>query len=220
MSEIQPFIEEPEVVFPNSTIFDLYKKVPIYITDGMIKINNNIILSDINIQIPLGKVIGIVGKNGSGKTSLLNYIMDRSSEEVIISSKVVFSSYMQFDYDFDSEKSLLQYCQMESEYSLDSIAIILKNLGFTETHLITPVNKLSGGESTKLALALTFIRKSNFIILDEPTNFLDVFAIKGLEKIISSYPGTVLVSSHDRIFMDNIADIIYSLEQGKIFQIK
>lgn len=82
----------------------------------------------------------------------------------------------------------------------------------------TSVNKLSGGQATKVILAQTFIQPSNLLILDEPTNFIDLETIEALEKFIHSYPGTIILTSHDTAFVKKVADVRYEILDQKLRQ--
>ena len=220
LKEVMPVEKVRKIVFPRSEMPKIHNHVPIMVYNGKIEKQDKAILRNINFQVPFGKVIGVVGSNGSGKTSFLEYITNRNSEGVEISSKAVFGIYEQYSHVLKSEKDLLSYCQYESNYSIDLIKEILEKLGFDKQQLNEPVNSLSGGEAAKLSLAITFMKPSNIIILDEPTNFLDIFAINGLEELIKEYPGSIITASHDTRFILNVADIVYEIDSGVMIQSK
>ena len=85
---------------------------------------------------------------------------------------------------------------------------------------MTPLNKLSGGEATRIAMAEMFVKPSNVVILDEPTNFIDVFTIEALEGFIQQYPGTVIFTSHDKEFVNRVADQVYQIAQEKLIHLR
>lgn len=89
-------------------------------------------------------------------------------------------------------------------------------MGFSQTEVRKPLSELSGGESTRLAVAKLFTVPSNVLILDEPTNFIDVQTIEALEELMRSYPGTILFTSHDRYFMRNVAEQIWEIRDKKL----
>ncbi|WP_390892213.1 ATP-binding cassette domain-containing protein [Levilactobacillus namurensis] len=89
-------------------------------------------------------------------------------------------------------------------------------LGFGQEELLKPVGELSGGEKVKVALAVVFLRPANVLILDEPTNFLDLATIVALEKLIRAYPGMVIFTSHDQYFVKASATVIYRIVDKKL----
>ena len=92
----------------------------------------------------------------------------------------------------------------------------MHNLGFKPEQITESVNNLSGGEATKVALALVFLRPANVLILDEPTSFIDLPTITALQKLIKDYPGLVIFTSHDRYFVESTATKIYEIENQKL----
>ncbi|NRG46970.1 ABC-F family ATP-binding cassette domain-containing protein [Bacillus sp. CRN 9] len=101
-------------------------------------------------------------------------------------------------------------------YSESTIRAVLSNIGFRQTDLGKIVNDLSGGEATRLVLARLFLQPSNVLILDEPTNFIDVLTIEALEEFIKKYEGTVIFTSHDRYFTEKIADQVWKIDNEKL----
>lgn len=120
----------------------------------------------------------------------------------------------------DSDLNILQFIEKISNYPKSIILSILHNLGFSYQQASEPIKKLSGGEATKIALALVFLRPANVLILDEPTSFIDIYAILALQKLIEEYPGTVILTSHDRYFVEAVATKIYRIENKKVKLIK
>lgn len=97
---------------------------------------------------------------------------------------------------------------------------VLGSLNFNQTELNKSVSDISGGKATRLTLALLFLKRSNVIILDKPTNFIDITTINALEDFIKGYQGMVILVSHERAFVDNVADIIYTIENKKLKLVK
>lgn len=89
-------------------------------------------------------------------------------------------------------------------------------MNFTGNDLKKDVRHLSGGEATRLVLCQLFLGRYNVLILNEPTNFLDVYCLEALEKFINSYEGTIILVSHDRMFIDHVADIIFKIEEQQL----
>src|SRR5699024_2665862 len=87
---------------------------------------------------------------------------------------------------------------------------------FSQDEVTKPLHNLSGGEATRVSLALMFVRPSNVIILDEPTNFIDLDTIEALETFIRAYRGTIILTSHDKYFVERTSDLVYEIRNGKL----
>ncbi|MGL9991888.1 macrolide transport system ATP-binding/permease [Enterococcus sp. DIV1385a] len=120
------------------------------------------------------------------------------------------------DYKYDESENVINYLKEKTSYSESVIRSILSNLGFTQEEIGKPVNVLSGGESTRLSLALAFVKPSNILVLDEPTNFIDLTTIEALEELIDAYTGTVIFTSHDSYFVEKLADEVYLLDHKQL----
>lgn len=209
---------EKLIVFPAITKLELNNKFPIRGDHIVIKRGNTTLLNNVNFQFPLGKKVALTGPNGSGKTTLLNYI-NENNLGVTISQKAKINMYGQMDYKLIEDVSLLEYVQKQSEFEQQFIISILMKLGFSIIDLKKKVNVLSGGEATRLVLALTFLKPSNILLLDEPTNFIDLNTILALENLIKVYPGTVIFTSHDRFFIEKVATSHYEIKNKKLIQL-
>lgn len=175
------------------------------------------ILRNSDFQFAQGKKIAITGANGAGKSTLLQWIVEAGAG-IVLSPKVRFSVYQQLAYQIDSQDALLDYLAKQSEYPEKILRSLLNNLGFSQLELHKKVSELSGGEATRVALALVFVRPANVLVLDEPTNFIDVTTITALQKLMKEYPGMVLFTSHDNYFVREVAEEIYRLENGKLIK--
>ncbi|MET1946338.1 ATP-binding cassette domain-containing protein, partial [Enterococcus faecium] len=120
---------------------------------------------------------------------------------------------------FDSRFKTLQQNQ-QTDYPENTVRSILNNLGFKQTEILKPVNTLSGGEAIRISMASLFVRPSNVLILDEPTNFIDIQTIEALEGFIKQYPGTIIFTSHDNYFVEKIADQIWKITDKKLSLMK
>lgn len=203
------------IQFPKIESLELHNPFPIMGADVTLQKGDKVLLEEASFQFPLGRRIGITGPNGSGKSSFLEWVLT-DGEGIILSPKVVFSVYRQMDYKFEDEKSMLDYLAAESDYPEPVLRAVLNNLGFTQTEVRKPVAALSGGEATRLAVAKLFTDSSNVLILDEPTNFIDIHTIEALEGLMRSYKGTILFTSHDRYFMEKMADQIWEIEDKQL----
>lgn len=207
--------EEQTICFQQLDALQLHNKFPIMANQLTLKLGDKTLLKEANFQFPLGKKIAITGKNGSGKTTLLRHII-QGGKGVTISPKVVIGVYEQMDYQFTKAETVLDYMKDRSDYDESKIRSVLHLMNITGNDLQKNVQNLSGGEAIRLVLCQLFLGRYNVLILDEPTNFLDVFCIEALERFLKAYDGTVLLVSHDRTFIDKVADCIYAIEKQKI----
>lgn len=180
---------------------------------------DKLLLDNVDFQFPLGKRIAITGDNGTGKSTLLHSILNEA-EGMIVSKKVIFSSYKQMDYKLTGSVPVIDYLMKQTDYPENTVRSILNNLGFKQTEILKPVNTLSGGEAIRISMASLFVRPSNVLILDEPTNFIDIQTIEALEGFIKQYPGTIIFTSHDNYFVEKIADQIWKITDKKLSLMK
>ena len=193
----------------------------------------DVILDKITFSINEGEKLGIVGVNGAGKTTLIRilsgeaepdegnvYIAKNTSVGVLRqhvgyeSEKSVYDALVsEFDPSGINDVNLLE--QKKGEY-ISRVKGFLKNLGFTDEQMNSvPVNTLSGGQKTRIALASLLLKEHGLLILDEPTNHLDISALNWLEDHIKSLKKTVLVISHDRFFLDKVTTNTLEIEHHK-----
>ena len=169
------------------------------------------IVRDWSVRILRGERVGVLGPNGSGKSTLLKLIL---GELKPTSGEVVLGTRLQVVY-FDQHRRMLDLDKTVRENMGDSDYVTvkgrsrhvigyLKDFLFAPERIDSPVKALSGGERNRLLLAKIFTRSANMIVLDEPTNDLDVDTLELLEDLLADYEGTLLLVSHDRTFLDNV----------------
>jgi ATPase subunit of ABC transporter with duplicated ATPase domains len=187
------------------------------------------IFSNISFLLREGDRVALVGPNGVGKSTLIKIL---AGEESATSGTVEFFDdaltvgYVPQNIDFDP--TLTPWDVLTDERyrlgapSLSEAAEALSRFRFTDTDSETPIANLSGGEKTKLALARVWLFRPDILLLDEPTNYLDHSALDLLEDIVRTYPGTVLLVSHDRYFLDRtverIIELSWQLRYVTVFQ--
>lgn len=162
-----------------------------------------------------GDKLAIIGANGSGKTTLLKKIVNEV-EGVTLSPAMKFGYFSQTIAQLDTGKSVLENVQITSKQSETFIRIVLARLHFFREDVKKEVKALSGGERVKVALAKLFVSDINTLILDEPTNFLDIEAVEALESLLEEYKGTIIFVSHDRRFIRKIANRILAIKDREI----
>jgi len=188
-------------------------KQVIDIEDLTFSFANRIIVSDFSSTIMRGDKVGIIGENGCGKSTLLALILGKlqpTSGTVKLGTNLDIAYFDQHRSQLDENKAVAENVIEESDYvEIDGVRKhIIGYLGdflFSPDRARQPVKALSGGERNRLLLARVFAKPSNLLILDEPTNDLDVETLELLEELLMSYKGTVLIVSHDRAFLNNVA---------------
>lgn len=168
-----------------------------------------------------GEKIGIAGKNGTGKTTLLRMMLGMEmpdSGKVVSGDTVVFGYYSQAGIKLDNDKRIIEVIKEIAEFiplangtSL-SASQLLTRFNFAPDVQYSYVSKLSGGERRRLYLLTVLVRNPNFLVLDEPTNDLDILTLQTLEEFLLEFKGCVIIVSHDRYFMDKLVDHLFVLE--------
>jgi ATP-binding cassette subfamily F protein uup len=167
--------------------------------------------------------VGIIGKNGVGKTTFLNVITDQirpDAGEVVVGETIQFGYYHQEGVQWPAGTKVIDVVQEVAEVvtlsdgATISAAQFLNHFLFPHEMHLTPVEKLSGGEKRRLQLLRVLIKAPNFLILDEPTNDLDILTMNVLEDYLANFEGTLIVVSHDRYFMDKLTDHLFVFKGG------
>ncbi|HEY2420144.1 MAG TPA: ABC-F family ATP-binding cassette domain-containing protein [Neobacillus sp.] len=179
------------------------------------------ILNQFELLIKPGDRIGIIGKNGTGKSTLLNILANRiplDSGEFIIGQTVKIAYYTQESEDMDDNKRMIEYIKETaqivetSDGKSISAAQMLERFLFPPFSHGTPIRKLSGGEKRRLYLLKLLMTAPNVLLLDEPTNDLDTQTLTVLEDYLEEFPGVVITVSHDRYFLDKVAEQLLILQ--------
>lgn len=180
------------------------------------RIGNRLLWQAVSFEVRGGDKLAIIGPNGSGKTTLLKKVVHQD-DGVTLSPAVKMGYFSQTIDVLDCEKSILENVQVTSKQTETFIRTILARLHFFREDVYKPVHVLSGGERVKVALAKLFVSDINTLILDEPTNFLDIEAVEALESLLEDYKGTILFVSHDRRFISKVATRILAIENEEIY---
>lgn len=179
------------------------------------------VLSGIDLLIRHGERVGLIGSNGAGKSVLLRLILgveEPTTGTVAIGPSVKLGYYAQEHETLDFNQTLIDAVRYAGEMSeSNAVAFLLRYL-FSYSQSRQKIGTLSGGERSRLQLALLVLSGANFLLLDEPTNNLDIASAEVLEDALEDFEGTVLVISHDRYFLDRTVDKILLLENGSLSQ--
>ena len=187
------------------------------------------LVQDFSDIIERGEKIGLVGANGAGKTTLLRLLLGElqpTAGKLKHGTKLEVAYFDQLRAQLDPEETLRDSVSAGRDYietngQRKHIAAYLQDFLFPPERWRTPVGALSGGERARLLLARLFAQPANVLVLDEPTNDLDIETLELLEEVLADYPGTVLLVSHDRAFLDAVVTRlwVFNRHKGKIEQI-
>lgn len=187
--------------------------------------DGNPVLQDVSFKVPRGAVVGIIGPNGTGKTTLFNLIVGKEQPDsgTITLGETVDLAYIdQLREDLHKEKTVFEeVCDGLDDIEFGSKKLssraYLSRFNFRGTHQQKKIENLSGGECNRVHLAKLLKKGSNLLLLDEPTNDLDVNTMRTLEEAINNFPGCAMVISHDRFFLDRICTHLLIFEgAGKV----
>ena len=192
----------------------LGKKV-LEIKNGSYSIDGKLLIDHLDLLIQSRERLGITGKNGAGKSTLLNLLANHiplDQGRLIVGETVRIAYYTQENEEMDPEKRMIAYLQEAAEEAKTvdggqiGVAELLERFLFPRFMHGTLIKKLSGGEKRRLFLLKLLIQQPNVLLLDEPTNDLDIATLTILEDYFKSFPGAVITVSHDRYFLDKVAD--------------
>lgn len=174
-----------------------------------------------------GERIGIVGKNGVGKSTFLRIALLQEkpdSGKINHGDTVVFGHFSQDGLVYKEDKRAIEYVKSMAEFfplndgSKISASQFMEKFGFSAEQQFTPLSKLSGGEKRRLHLMSVLFLNPNFLVLDEPTNDLDLQTLRTLEEFLAEFPGCLIIVSHDRYFMDRLVDHLFAFEGNGVIR--
>lgn len=182
--------------------------------------DNKTLFKNCNMHIKRGEKVFLLGSNGCGKTTLLKIfvgIIDADEGSFAIGANTFVGYYDQIQESLNINNTVLdelwdEYPNLTQTQIRNALAVFL----FRGEDVFKEISKLSGGERARVELSKLLLKKVNFLIMDEPTNHMDIHSKEALEKALSEYNGTMLIVSHDRYFINKLADKIYYMDNGRV----
>ncbi|MCM3473152.1 ribosomal protection-like ABC-F family protein [Brevibacillus borstelensis] len=207
--------ELPSVKFDVNHYGEQHGRTIIQVQKVTRRVEGKTLFEKLSFSVRPGQKVAIIGGNGCGKSTLLSMIYSQADGiSVSPSSRVgYFSQSLSI---LDENKSIWNNVRESSRHSDTTIRTALARMLFTNDEIHKTVSVLSGGERVKTALAKVFLGDYNVLLLDEPTNFLDIPTQEELERILLEFPGTILFASHDRKFIQRLADAVLCLDEEKL----
>ncbi|MEQ8154340.1 MAG: ABC-F type ribosomal protection protein CplR [Clostridiaceae bacterium] len=197
----------------------LASKYPIEAKDLNLFAGDKLLLKEAEFKIRRGEKAALIGDNGCGKSTLLKEILSRNNKNIKVADKAVIGYFDQSQDVLEDEKTILENIKGSCSYDDRFIRINLDGFGFNGDDVFKKVNILSGGERVKVTLCKILISDNNVLILDEPTNYLDIKSMKALEDALINTDKTVLVVSHDREFISNVCGHIIDIQNKTIINL-
>ena len=186
------------------------------IKDFTLSIGNKALIENLNLNIKNGYKVALIGKNGCGKTTLLNKIILGESDGISIAKNVKIGYFDQSQNILDDTKTILENIKEDSKWDESFIRINLSEFGFKKDSVNKKVEELSGGERVKVAICKIILSDNNLLILDEPTNYLDIRTIEALENALINTNKTLILVSHDLRFISNVCNYIIEIKDNKV----
>jgi len=212
-------VEAPEhsrgIQFRQSTALALHNPYPIIGAEISKSFDDKVLFENASFSIPLGSKVALVGDNATGKTTLIQMILNRE-EGIEISPKAKIGYFAQNAYKYNGDQNIIEFMQENCDYKISEIRSVLASMGFKQSDISKKLSILSGGEMIKLKLAQMLLGKYNILLMDEPSNYLDIISLEALETLMKGYAGTIIFISHDKRLIDNVADVIYEIKDKKI----
>lgn len=184
--------------------------------DLTVKAGSRPLIKAVSFKVKAGQHLAITGPNRAGKTTLIETLLTANVPEIKWSALAKFGYFHQNLADLNPAMTLIETVSATAVQSQEVIRLVLARLGFPAATWSKPISVLSGGERVKAALARLLVSDINGLILDEPTNFLDVETVPALADMLRDYGGTLIVISHDRWFVRQVTDTIYRIENHRL----
>lgn len=208
-------IENKAIKIDIATGKEFYSNYPIEIKDINLSVPNKDLIINGSFKVKKGKKIALIGDNGVGKTTLINKILI-DGQGIKIANRVKIGYFKQNLDILNSEKTILENIIEDSSLNETYIRIVLARFLFKTESVHKKVSVLSGGEKVRVALCKVILSDNNFLILDEPTNYLDISSMQALEESLINTNKTLIIVSHDRAFINKVCNEIVVIENKKL----
>lgn len=211
-----PFVDikQPQICFASDTVAET--EIILELKDYSVAFDKEL-LEHVCVELKPNERVAIVGNNGTGKTTLLHDIYENKKASIHISKEAKISMFSQnTDLLYDSNKTLVDIFEEYGMEQKEDVVAYLKAYGFEEDTLTQRACELSGGEKDLFQLAVLSLQRANFLLLDEPTGHLDVYAQIALEEAIRQYKGAILMVSHDFYTVSNCVDYVLLVEHNTL----
>ncbi|MDF2684810.1 MAG: msr [Brevibacillus sp.] len=214
-------VKPPETIrsvrFRQSKALELHNPFPIMGKEIDKQFGDKAVFEKASFQFSLGAKIAITGANGTGKTTIFKMILERDNG-ISLSPKVEIGYFAQKGYKFNHNQGVMEFMLENCDYQASEVHAALASMGFSYQDARKELAVLSGGEIIKLQLTKLLLGRYNVLLMDEPSNFLDLQAIEALENMMKNYKGTIIFITHDVRLLENVADEIYEIKDRKIVQ--
>ncbi len=219
VNAIQPEMPRPPRLHPRLVSQQVSGNLVIRLEKAVIGWPGNPLFNADSIELRRGECAALIGPNGSGKTTLLKTLLGQVEPlkgEVRLGSSLKVGYFAQAHDGLNGAHSVIEELNEHKEMLPEQARAYLAPYLFRGDDVFKLVSALSGGERARLALALLALDETNLLLLDEPTNHLDIPAQEALQEVLQDFPGTILLVSHDRFFIDKLATQIWDLRGGKL----
>lgn len=220
LEEVERPREDPSIAMRLGAVTPVTSRTAVEIRSIYMRAGSKSLLENASMRVPTGSRTAILGENGCGKSTLISRITGYAKNPAVRVSPGVKVGWFDQEHEktLDINKTALENAMWQSAYPESTVRTILARLNVRGDDVFKPLSVLSGGERAKVALARLFASDINLLILDEPTNHLDIFTLEALQSVLTEYAGTLILVSHDRAFVRQVADRLVFFRDKTLFQ--
>ena len=218
LEEVERPREDPSIAMKLGAATPVTSRTCVEIRNIFVRAGSKSLLENASMRLPTGSRTALIGDNGCGKSTLISRITRPMGNPAVRLSPGVKAGWFDQEHEntLDPDKTAVENVMYSSVHPESTVRTILARLNMRGDEALKPVRVLSGGERAKVALAKLFASDINLLILDEPTNHLDIFTLEALQEVLKEYAGTMLIVSHDRAFVKEIAQRLVFFENKNL----